>query len=209
MAYRTTPHPATGLSPGEMLFRNGYRGAFPTRSVCTPSEFQKAVEKMKIDKNTRCADINQSPKRKAHEFTVGQWVYVRNRVRNKFDPLYFEDPWVIESVEKNGVILHNAQRNKRKIRHIDDIKPYITPSTTQSTDTPPPTHPSSPPSKAFYTLPQQTALQPSPSLPLDADVAVDHDEHIGEATLPPPQRSIAADRPERRCKRKEGYKGFY
>ena len=32
MAYRTTPHPSTGLSPGEMLFRHGYRGVFPNRT---------------------------------------------------------------------------------------------------------------------------------------------------------------------------------
>ena len=94
---------------------------------------------MKVDKNLRCAEINQSQKWKTHDFTVGQWVYVRNRIRRKFDPLYYEDPWVIESVERNGVILHNAQRNKRKIRDIDDIKPYIMHkrSNTQLTDTPP------------------------------------------------------------------------
>ena len=45
MAYRTTPHPATGLSPGEMLFRHGYRGAFPTRTSCISTEFNHAVKK--------------------------------------------------------------------------------------------------------------------------------------------------------------------
>ena len=64
MAYRTTPHPATGLSPGEMLFRHGYRGAFPTRTKCSSSDFKKAVKKMKVDKDLRCAEINQSQKRK-------------------------------------------------------------------------------------------------------------------------------------------------
>ena len=125
MAYHTTPHPATGLSPGEMLFRHGYRGAFPTRTSSSSSQFKQAVKKMKRDKHERCSDINKSIKRKPHEFVVGQWVYVRNRVRNKFDPLYYEDPWIVESVEKNGVVVHNAQLSKRKIRHVDDIKPYI------------------------------------------------------------------------------------
>ena len=31
IAYQTTPHSSTGLSPGEMLFRHGYRGTFPNR----------------------------------------------------------------------------------------------------------------------------------------------------------------------------------
>ena len=90
MAYRTTPHPATGLSPGEMLFRHGYRGTFPTRKTCTSSEFKHAVIKMKSDKHARCDELNKSPKRKAHDFHVGQWVYVRNRLRNKFDPFFMK-----------------------------------------------------------------------------------------------------------------------
>ena len=82
IAYRTTPHPATGLSPGEMLFRHGFRGAFPNRKTCTPNEFKQAVKKMKQDKSNRCAKINDSVKRQAQNFKVGQWVYVRNRIRN-------------------------------------------------------------------------------------------------------------------------------
>ena len=45
LAYRTTPHPATGLSPGEMLFRHGYRGPFPNRKTCSTQEFNDAVKK--------------------------------------------------------------------------------------------------------------------------------------------------------------------
>jgi hypothetical protein len=76
MAYRTTPHPATGLSPGEMLFWHGYRGSFPTCSSCTSSDFKHAVKKMKTDKQNRCSDLNKSVKRKPHEFNIGQWVYI-------------------------------------------------------------------------------------------------------------------------------------
>ena len=72
MAYRTTPHPATGLSPGEMLFRHGYRGTFPNRSTCSASDFKRAVKKMKSDKHKQCADINASVKRKPHNLTIGQ-----------------------------------------------------------------------------------------------------------------------------------------
>ena len=124
IAYRTTPHPATGLSPGEMLFRHGYRGAFPNRRVCSDKAFKSAVKKMIDDKNSRCENLNNSSKRKSSIIKRGQWVYVRNNVRNKFDPLYLEEPWIVESVTKNGVILHNPHLNKWKRRHMDDIKPY-------------------------------------------------------------------------------------
>ena len=64
LAYRTTPHPASGLSPGEMLFRNGYRGAYPNRKSCSSERFTEAITKMKNDKIERCSDLNQSIKTK-------------------------------------------------------------------------------------------------------------------------------------------------
>ena len=60
LAYRTTPHPATGLSPGEMLFRHGFRGAYPNRKACTDEAFDAAVDKMKKDKSEKCNNINKS-----------------------------------------------------------------------------------------------------------------------------------------------------
>ena len=55
IAYRTAPHPATGLSPGEMLFRHGFWGAFP--KTCTPNDFKQAVKKMKQDLSNFTFDI--------------------------------------------------------------------------------------------------------------------------------------------------------
>ena len=125
LAYRTTPHPATGLSPGEMLFRHGFRGAYPNRKACTDEAFDAAVEKMKKDKSERCDNINKSVKRKEHSFEVGQWVLMSKHKRNKFDTLYHEEPWMIESLTRTGATIHNPQRTKRRTAHIDDIKLYI------------------------------------------------------------------------------------
>ena len=50
--YLHTAQHATGLSPGEMLFRHGYRGAFPNRRKADDA-FKKAVTKMKTDKQDR------------------------------------------------------------------------------------------------------------------------------------------------------------
>ena len=182
----------------------------PPAEACSSSAFKEAVKKMRTDKSMRCSDINKSIKRKAHDFRVGQWVYVRNRLRKKFDPLYFEDPWIIESVEKNGVIVHNAQLTKRKIRHIDDVKPF-----TQSKNTKPAKSKSlqqKSTSKTFYSLPPPTIsdnLQPSAPLLLDAYVAADYGVEHMATPPPPPRRCIAADRPQRRCKREEDYTEFY
>ena len=128
---------------------------------------------------TLCDEINKSPRRKAHNFLDGQWVYVRNRIRSKFDPLCYEVSWVIESVAKNGVVVNNAELTKRKIRHVDDIKPYKV--------------------KTFMV----------PHTLFYHNITFRCWQHP-RATLcrSRPQRSIAADRPERQCKRKEDYTTF-
>ena len=79
---------------------------------------------MKTDKKSRCSKLNQATKYRQHQFKVGDWVYVRNRVRNKFEPHYYDEPFIIEKVDKNGVIACNSSFNKRKTRHVDDIKLY-------------------------------------------------------------------------------------
>ena len=78
LAYRTTPHPAKGLTPGEMLFRHGYRGFYPNRKQCTEIEFQNAIQKMIKEKKYICEEINSSVKQKANNFKIGQWVYIGN-----------------------------------------------------------------------------------------------------------------------------------
>ena len=36
-----------------------------------------------------------------------------------------EDPWIVEKVSSKGITLCNQQMTKRKIRHKDDVKPYM------------------------------------------------------------------------------------
>jgi hypothetical protein len=172
IAYRTTPHPATGLSPGEMLFRHGFRGAYPNRKTCTEEEFDTAVEKMRKDKSERCGKINESVRRKEQTFEVGQWVLVSRKQRNKFDPLFHEEPWMIEALTKTGATIHNPQCTKRKTVHIDDIKVYKQKqlSTTTTSDS------------TFFTLPKQHQEY--------ADVAADEGNVADtEDEEPPPRRS--------------------
>ena len=223
IAYRTTPHPATGLSPGEMLFRHGYRGAFPNRKSCSSAEFNKAVAKMKRDKSERCIKLNSSVKSKVHDFVVGDWVYVRNRLRNKFDPLYLEEPWIIESIQKNGVVLHNSQLTKRKTRHMDDIKPYSNNSVVndsarkQTTATKPTTYFSLPSPNIVQNSSMTDALTPNSAEDPSAQPMGDHlapavEEQPAPSTAeqPPVILPQSSGRPHRRRKKTKDtkYKDF-
>ena len=122
-AYRSTPHPATGVPPGDMLFRHGYRSDFP-RTTVTDSEVEEAVEKDRQQKHDRTQKTNSSPKRSATLFQVGDKVLLREYPRGKkFDPVYSTEPAEIISIEQKGVKVVDSS-GKVKRRHKDDIKPY-------------------------------------------------------------------------------------
>ena len=41
MGFRSTPHVATGQTPGDLMFRGGYQQAFP-RKILTPQEIEES-----------------------------------------------------------------------------------------------------------------------------------------------------------------------
>ena len=128
IAYRSTPHSSTGLSPGEMFFRHGFRGAFPNKKMCSAKDFKLSLDKMIRQKSDRCLKANLSNRRQEQEYRVGQWVLIANNCRRKFDTFYSDKPWVIEKLLSNGVTLKYLENNRTKLRHFYDIKEFISPS---------------------------------------------------------------------------------
>ena len=72
-AYRSTPHPATGVAPGDLLLRYGYHADFP-RKMCAEDEVAAAVEKDRDQKHQRTVDTNKSPKRQESQIKPGDKV---------------------------------------------------------------------------------------------------------------------------------------
>ena len=64
IGYCSTPHPATGVAPGDVLLRGGYKMDFP-RHVLTDQQVQDARIKDIAQKDTWTAKINSSPVTKA------------------------------------------------------------------------------------------------------------------------------------------------
>ena len=65
-AYRATPHSATGLSPGDMLFRHGHGEGFQRRTVLEDSEVEGAQRKdqqcrAETDKKLNLSKSGQTP----------------------------------------------------------------------------------------------------------------------------------------------------
>ena len=75
ISYRSTPHQATGIAPGAMMMRGGYRSHFPITAV-KDDEVEKARIKDEESKTRRCDLANTATRRKYIDLQQGDSVLV-------------------------------------------------------------------------------------------------------------------------------------
>ena len=131
--YRDTPHPATGVTPNEMLFRDPPQSVFPRRST-DPQTIVDARQRDIRLKAERQEQINSGKFRKTSTFTVGDTVLIRNFDRtSKFQPYFQPSPLVVTEVLNSGrcLTLQRLSDGRTYQRHPDDVKlvPYTEIST--------------------------------------------------------------------------------
>ena len=117
-----TPHPATQMAPGDILFRCDYQSDFPSTQRKLDGQMDAARNNDLQQKKARKEKTNDSVRRKAMNVNLGDKVLIRDMARrSKFDPMYFPEVFhVIELVEKGVIVMGRNGSIKR--RHKDDIK---------------------------------------------------------------------------------------
>ena len=97
LAYWSTPHSTTGISPAELLFRRPMRSKLPTITdtvfddtiVRDRDSARKQTSKDHADRSTRAAD---------RSISEGNKVFVRNATpTNKLSPTFLPDPYTVVS----------------------------------------------------------------------------------------------------------------
>ena len=124
--YRDTPHPATGVTPNDMMFRDPPQSSFPRREI-TQQQIDNARTRDAELKDIRQQKINASKYRQESVFRVGDTVLIRNfNKTSKYDPLFQRSPLVVKEVQNNGrcLILQRLSDGKVYQRHPDDVKMY-------------------------------------------------------------------------------------
>ena len=126
--YRATPHSATGVSPGDVLFRSGYRSGFPRTQPLTDQQAEAARERDVKQRSERADKLNSSKYRKDDSFQVGDVVYTRNNNRtSKFQPTFDPTPRTVVEVGKGGITCVDEWGTRQR-RHSDDVKKASTTS---------------------------------------------------------------------------------
>ena len=138
--YRNTPHPATGVSPSSMLFRDGQQCAFP-RTTASDQDIAIARERDLHQKISQQQKVNSGKYRIESNINVGDLVLVRNYQKSrKFDPNFLPNPFVVtHSTDKghcltlegleDGLVLRRHPDHVKKIKqHVATTRQPIPPS---------------------------------------------------------------------------------
>ena len=124
--YRDTPHSATGIEPGNMIFRDGYQSNFPRKSYSS-EEVSKANLRDSLNKEARKDEYNSSRHTRAAQFRIGDQVLVRNfSKQTKFEPYFLPERYIVSDTLAQGkIILVQSSRTGRYLkRHPNDLKLY-------------------------------------------------------------------------------------
>ena len=119
-SYRSTPHAATGVTPGAAMLRNGYRTEFPKQDLSDESVLA-AFHQDNAQKLERSHAINASKHRLSSTFNIGDQVYMRNRRTSKFQPIFGPEKYTIINIGNGGATTQNNHGTIYQ-RHLDDLK---------------------------------------------------------------------------------------
>ena len=136
-SYRATPHSATGIAPGDVIFRHGYGNAFPKINPVTDGQVQEACCRDQQQREERDAEMNLT--RRRDDFQVGDQVITKNNGHTKFQPIYGPAPRTVITVGEGGITCKDTHGTLQR-RHQDDVK--LAPSQSTATPQQEPTDPS-------------------------------------------------------------------
>ena len=130
-SYRATPHSATNMAPGDIMFRHGYGGSFPKTTIPSDKDVERAIWHDQEQREIR--DLEKNRNRRRPSIQVDDTVMARNNVRRKFEPVFGPEEYTVTTVSKGGVTMRNAEGKERR-RHLDDVR--VLPSRAEEETTP-------------------------------------------------------------------------
>ena len=128
--YRDTPHPATGVPPAAMMFRDSMTGVFP-RKVINEDNVQEAKRLDEYQKSQRETDVNSSKYKKHDVISLGDQVLVRNYTKTrKFHPIFSPEQYIVTNIADYGrkLQIERVSDGKTLVRHPDDLKTFTMPN---------------------------------------------------------------------------------
>ena len=119
LAYRSTPHTTTGVSPAELLYRRKIRIKMPEFETDQQARDQDAEQKKRMAEtaNERAAES---------EVAEGDRVLLLQRKQNKLSATYDPDPYSVVAKKGDLVVIERGENLLK--RNVGHVKKFIGPS---------------------------------------------------------------------------------
>uniref|UniRef100_A0A1I8IF99 Reverse transcriptase n=1 Tax=Macrostomum lignano TaxID=282301 RepID=A0A1I8IF99_9PLAT len=159
-AYRNTPHSSTGATPAELMFQRQVQDCIPSmrQRSRVPSTLAAVRARDSAAKQRMARHADKRRRAASHNIMTGDSVLRRRRPASKMQTPFEPEPWVVEEVKGDSLILRRAHESC--MRHITDLKRLPTADFPPPPPTPPPTEgrPKSPESIALRAHPRSEDL---------------------------------------------------
>ena len=184
LAYRTTPHPATGQAPASLLFGRPIRDTIPNPTQ--QSDLTDTAAKDLAYRRQRCDSANTS-RHATTDFAPirqGQQVLRRNEYKtNKLDPIWDPNPWTVTQSTPSTVTIQNPATTQQVTRHPSFVKLVII-------VTPPADETATPPDQLPSPTPTQSPTLATPQPEPDDDLTVSDSEPPASSNDPPSPQPV-------------------
>jgi transposase InsO family protein len=125
LAYRSTPHSITGVSPAKLMFNREIRDKLPNLSVQSNID-QKLIDRDAEHKASSKAYTDRTRRAFNKQLEVGDDVLVRQQIQNKLDTQYCPIPFQVTAKDGNAITVRAPSGTEYR-RNSTWAKPYQPP----------------------------------------------------------------------------------
>ena len=128
LAYRSTPHPATGYPPATLVFGRPIRDSLPSlpSQDATAPNFAEVQAREQSFRQKKCTSANQGQRTAAHHLKPGDKVLRKTeQPLHKLDSLWDPNPWTVTNTSRTTVTMSNPVTGQVITRHPSFVKPAI------------------------------------------------------------------------------------
>ena len=203
LAYRTTPHPATGVPPATLVFGRTIRDTIPTIQDRSDPLNWEAISAREHDfrrKTCEAANSLRNATSNPTQLRVGQQVLRKNEdATHKLDPQWDPNPWTVTESTPATVTIQNPITSQVTTRHSSFVKPIIVVTPPETDDTTPQPSPSD-----QVSSPEEPTTLPDVAIPQPAEAdATSPTDSIAQRSHPRAAKDKATpETPQARRKRR-------
>lgn len=146
MAYRTTPHSSTGITPSKLLFNREMKSKLPQLTDLSTQMYAEAKDKDSESKQKRVDYADARRGARGNDIVPGDTVLLKQRKANKLTTTFEDEQYEVTSKSGSEVVVTSPEGVDYR-RNVTEVKRYLQDADLEADtpvveEPPPPTRPS-------------------------------------------------------------------